>query len=389
MVDSISQNLTLQVLNLNILFQIQGLDGNPKTVGFFVGSSKTRLLCIEPLHIPIIKEAHVKVASAFQDYIRSSELAAHLDLYDGGYWRSLIVRSDNNTNNVMATVVMKPQNLTESEIENEKSKLAKFFQDGPGREANLTTLYFQRFPIDIGGGKKSESELVFGPPRISVELFGHQFHVGPLTFFPGNLHTAEKFMKLLRSQCSFVSGKNESSNFQSKKSKKLTLFDVGCGAGIHSILFSNKFHQCIGFDVSREAVDDAIYNAEIFGASNKCNFVAGPYVKTLPNFLRNLENEAGIGIVILNPGRLGIDRLVISQIRDCSLVKKVIYISSNPEGESFACFRDLCREVTKETKKNRYSLVPISKHFSLNFAVPIDAYPHSAHCQHAFVFTRH
>lgn len=167
----------------------------------------------------------------------------------------------------------------------------------------------------------------------------------------------------------------------------MTLLEVGCGAGIHSILLSNVFHHCVGFDSCD--VSDAINNAQTLGASNKCSFVSGPYLKTFPQYLRNLENEAANGVVILNTGRVAVDRELIGQIRGCSLIKKVIYISGKPEGDSFNCFRDLCREVTQETKKNKYSIVPISRHFVLTHAFPVDLYPHTNYCEHVLVFSRY
>ena len=320
-----------------------------------------------------------------QEYIGSSERTAHLEQNDGGFWRGLIVRS--GTKDLTATVLIRSDELSREEMETEKSKLGIFFGEGRGREAKLTSLYVQKFPVDLGGGRKSEPELIFGPGRIAVDLFGHQFHVGPNTYFPGNLPTEEKILKLLRSHINVNHVVEKSSNFvSSKKSKNVSLFVVGCGAGTYSILFSNNVRNCVSFDIS---VSDAKHNASIFGLTgDKCEFVAGNYVKTVPKYFRNLENEASLGIVILNPGRLGIDRLLISQIRGCSLIKKVIYISSNPEGDSFHCFRDLCREVTKETKKNRFSLIPISQQFWLQFSVPVDSSPHTPHCQHIFVFTR-
>jgi tRNA/tmRNA/rRNA uracil-C5-methylase (TrmA/RlmC/RlmD family) len=223
-----------------------------------------------------------------------------------------------------------------------------------------------------------------------VELFGHQFEIGPQTFFPSNLPTTEKLLKLLRplSKLKLEDTKNDLSTFSDRRrSKKVTLLEVGCGAGIHSILLANGFHHCVGFD--SHDVSDAINNAKTFGVSNKCSFLSGPYLKTFPQHLRNLENEAGYGVVILNPGRAAVDRELIGLIRGCSLIKKVIYISGKPEGESFNCFRDLCREVTRETKKNKYSIVPISRHFLLSHAFPVDLHPHTAHCEHALVFNRY
>ncbi len=75
-------------------------------------------------------------------------MPAHLELNDKGFWKSLVVMSGNNNENIMANVIARVEGLRENEIEAEKSKLEEFFRDGPGREANVKTLYFQHFPID-------------------------------------------------------------------------------------------------------------------------------------------------------------------------------------------------------------------------------------------------
>ena len=56
--------------------------------------------------------------------------------------------SGNNNESIMANVIARVEGMSEEQVLSEKSKLGDFFRDGPGREANVTTLYFQHFPID-------------------------------------------------------------------------------------------------------------------------------------------------------------------------------------------------------------------------------------------------
>lgn len=56
--------------------------------------------------------------------------------------------SGNNNERIMANVIAKVEGISEEQVASEKSKLEEFFRDGFGREANVTTLYFQHYPID-------------------------------------------------------------------------------------------------------------------------------------------------------------------------------------------------------------------------------------------------
>src|SRR5699024_2627780 len=49
-----------------------GIDGNTKTVGFFVGqpSLHDRVICVEPDQVVITKQSHIDIAAKFQRYLR-------------------------------------------------------------------------------------------------------------------------------------------------------------------------------------------------------------------------------------------------------------------------------------------------------------------------------
>ncbi|KAH6940254.1 hypothetical protein HPB50_026450 [Hyalomma asiaticum] len=79
---------------------------------------------------------------SFQEYIQRSPLAGCYESNFQGYWKHLVVRST-SAGQLMAIVVMHPQLLTPEELSREKEGLVEHFIHGPGRECNLTSLYFQ------------------------------------------------------------------------------------------------------------------------------------------------------------------------------------------------------------------------------------------------------
>nr|CAD7586336.1 unnamed protein product [Timema genevievae] len=120
-----------------------GVDGNPKTVGFFIGSpAKGSTVCVRGTNLINLKQSHKQAAQAYEDYIRISDLPACHDLYDGGHWRSFIVRST-SSGKLMATTVFHPQNMEHAAVEEEALKLREYFVHGAGAHINLSSLYFQ------------------------------------------------------------------------------------------------------------------------------------------------------------------------------------------------------------------------------------------------------
>uniref|UniRef100_A0A131Z2S6 tRNA (uracil(54)-C(5))-methyltransferase n=1 Tax=Rhipicephalus appendiculatus TaxID=34631 RepID=A0A131Z2S6_RHIAP len=91
----------------------QGPNGEPKTVGFLVGSPADldRVVCVSPEHIIVCKDSHKQVAKSFQEYIQRSPLPGCYESNFQGYWKHLVVRS-NSAGQLMAIVIMHPQQLT-------------------------------------------------------------------------------------------------------------------------------------------------------------------------------------------------------------------------------------------------------------------------------------
>ncbi|GIY04041.1 hypothetical protein CEXT_510591, partial [Caerostris extrusa] len=81
---------------------------------------------------------------SFQAYIRDSDKDVYNPENHSGYWRQLTVRTSNNSD-VLLIIVLNPQSLTENELEEEKTKLKKYYEEGPGSSCGITSVYFQLF----------------------------------------------------------------------------------------------------------------------------------------------------------------------------------------------------------------------------------------------------
>lgn len=89
----------------------RGPDGNPKTVGHYLGAWRDKnIVCVRSKHLKNIPEKHNQVAQYYEVLLRQSPLEPCLLFHEGGYWRELTVRT-NNQGHTMAIITFHPQEL--------------------------------------------------------------------------------------------------------------------------------------------------------------------------------------------------------------------------------------------------------------------------------------
>lgn len=161
-----------------------GVDGNSRTVGFFVGqpSLHRRVVCVEPDRMVISKQSHIDLAGSFQRYLR--EVSPALDYCqnygDAGHWRRLSVRS-NRLQQHMLTVNMHPQELTEQELAEEMDRLRRYFAG----DSRVSSLYFHT-SRNTRSTHSADSERYYhlaGSETITEQLFDRHFAISPSSFF--------------------------------------------------------------------------------------------------------------------------------------------------------------------------------------------------------------
>ncbi|XP_067128782.1 tRNA (uracil-5-)-methyltransferase homolog B-like isoform X1 [Centruroides vittatus] len=338
-------------------------DGNMKTIGFFIGSPAEykNVVCVSPDYLSNIKQSHKKVVQHLQNYINDSALDACIDL-KSGHWKNLVVRS-NIHDNLMAIIVMHPQNLSSEELENEKNKLRTYFTIGEGKECNLKSLYFQACPHTRCTHEQAPFELIYGEPYIVENVDDLKFRISPESFFQVNTAAAKVLFNTIL----------ELGNF----SENSTVLDVCCGTGAISLFIANNVRRTIGIESSSQAIEDALANAELNDIKNSTFFMKNAEA-FLPSLLSELYAEDLI--VVLNPSRGGLKNSVIKTLRDCKHLKKIIYVSCKPEGQAAENILQLCKP-PKRFEKATHPFTPV-------LAVPVDLFPHTKHCELVIVLQR-
>ncbi|GAB6027172.1 tRNA (uracil(54)-C(5))-methyltransferase -B [Chamberlinius hualienensis] len=340
-------------------FNVQiGVDGNPKTVGFYVGSWDKQMVIVPGNEIVISKKSHKKVALAFQEYIRASSHPTCLHFKDGGVWRLLRVRS-NDAGDLMAIVIVYPGNLTEAALLEEQEKLKEYFTNGPGKSCNLKSLYFQTSLHTRSTNEQSPYRLLFGESHLNETLNGLTFQISPESFFQCNKQAAEVLYDTIQDVAI--------------KDPSVSILDLYCGTGTIGLTMANNVKQVIGIEAVNQAVLDAQHNAKINGIDN-AKFYAGDAKTLIDDACKSLAAEDVV--VVVNPTRGGLSQNVIDAFRKSKSIHQLIYVSCQPEGLSLRDFERLCMP----------SWGGQGKPYTLRRAVPVDLFPHTYHCEFVLVF---
>lgn len=338
-------------------------DGKEKTVGFRVGKYKGGHTAVaNPLSCKHLSPASKRVVEGIQKYMDQSSLQFFDPVSHEGHWSLLTVRTTEGSD-VMATLQIHPQELTPAQIEEEKDKLRKYFSEGEGVSAGITSLFLQL----VGKGLKEKGfetnfHHVSGNSHITEDLLGLKFRISQDAFFQVNTKAAEVLFK--------------TAGEWAQVSSESILLDVCCGTGTIGLSLAQKVKMVIGVEMSQPAVDDAKVNAESNGITNT-KYICGKAEDVLNTVTHDIkESEKVIGIV--DPPRAGIHQRVIHAIRRCEGMRRLVFLSCNPYA-AWGNFVDLCRPVSI-----RYKGTP----FRLTKVVPVDLFPHTKHCELVLLFQR-
>ncbi|XP_067404508.1 tRNA (uracil-5-)-methyltransferase homolog B [Emydura macquarii macquarii] len=343
----------------------RGPDENLKTVGLYVGTGRARnIVCVRSNHLKNMPEKHKQVAQCYEEFLQQSPLDPCLLFHQGGHWRELTVRTNNN-GHTMAIITFHPQDLSQEELCTQKALLKEFFTRGPGAVCALTSLYFQESTMTRSSHQQSPYQLLYGEPHIFEEVLGLKFRISPDAFFQINTAGAEVLYQTI--------GK------LSPADKKTVLLDVCCGTGAIGLSLACQASKVVGVEVVEQAVEDARWNAAFNGISN-CEFHTGKAETVLLQFL-SLQEDVQPLVAVVNPSRAGLHYRVVRAIRNCKAIRTLVYVSCKPEGEAMRNFLELCCPPDPGKKLAGEPFTPV-------LAVPVDLFPHTMHCELVMLLTR-
>ncbi|XP_027790342.2 tRNA (uracil-5-)-methyltransferase homolog B isoform X3 [Marmota flaviventris] len=343
----------------------RGPDGNPKTVGYYVGTWRDgNIVCVHPNHLKNIPQKHNQVAQYYEVFLRQSPMEPCLLFHEGGYWRELIVRT-NNQGHTMAIIIFHPQELSQEELHIQKEAIKEFFIKGPGAVCDLTSLYFQECKMTRCSHQQSPYQLLFGEPHIFEDLLGLKIRISPDAFFQINTAGAEMLYRTVGE----LSGVNSNT----------ILLDICCGTGVIGLSLARHASQILGIELVEQAVEDARWTAAFNGITN-CEFYTGRAEKILPQLLKSKEDRQ-LMVAVVNPAHAGLHYQVVQAIRNCRAIRTLVFVSCKPHGETTRNIIELCYPPNSSKKL-------LGEPFVLSRAVPVDLFPHTLHCELVLLFTR-
>ncbi|XP_038631357.1 tRNA (uracil(54)-C(5))-methyltransferase homolog-B isoform X2 [Scyliorhinus canicula] len=212
----------------------RGPDGNPKTVGHYIGTGKGRnIVCTHSDHLVNMPEKHKQVAR--------------------------------------------------EEIRKHQKSLVEYFTTGPGAACELTSLYFQESAMTRCLHEESPYQLLYGIPYIFEEVLGLTFRISPDAFFQVNTEGAEVLYQTVRDLI--------------RASGDYIVLDVCCGTGAVGLTVCQGAARVIGIELIDQAVEDAQCNAVLNGIDN-CEFLKGKAEIVLPELLPSLEGAKFLVAVV-------------------------------------------------------------------------------------------
>ncbi|MFM7822333.1 MAG: 23S rRNA (uracil(1939)-C(5))-methyltransferase RlmD, partial [Bacteroidota bacterium] len=271
-------------------------------------------------------------------YVRNQALKHGYTFYNlknqGGLLRNLVIR--NTTLDEWMVVVV----FGENQEDNMQSLLDSIRQEFPW----INSLQY------VVNTKRNDSLhdqtpiLHSGQDHICEQLEQYRFRIGPKSFFQTNSEQALELYRITRNYANLTGGE--------------TVYDLYTGTGSIACFVSANANKVVGVEYVKEAIDDALLNANLNGINNTL-FFAGDMKDVLTKDF--IETHGKPDVIITDPPRAGMHPDVVTRILE-SGADRIVYVSCNPATQA----RDLILLASK------YDLVEMQ---------PVDMFPHTDHVE--------
>ena len=278
-----------------------GLDKNANPI---LGVYANRSHEIIPIKQCLIQnEDAEKIAKFIFDFIVRNKISVYNEKTGKGLFRHIVIKKGIKTNEIMCILVINGKNFSkENELVNElTSKFANI-------KAIVKNINMKNTNVILG----TENINLYGNGYIYDILGDFKFKISPLSFYQVNPIQAEKLYNIAIDKA--------------RISKNDVVFDLYCGIGTISLFMAKYAKSVYGVEIVKQAIDDAIQNANINSVENT-EFIAGDVEVILDDLINNRKIIPDV--VMVDPPRKGLDNTSINNILKIK-PKRVVYISCNP-----------------------------------------------------------
>jgi len=222
-----------------------------------------------------------------------------------------------------------------------------------------------------------------------VSLSGLKFRARPESFFQTNSTQAEVLVNAA------VEALKPLFEEKPTKQKKMVL-DLFSGVGVFGLTVAAKIpniSKVIGYEIVKEAVQDANENAILNNLSNRCEFYVRDLTKPGPLEGFDVDDDDDddeeenadclVEAVIVDPARPGCSKDILSEIRKLR-PKRIVYVSCNPDTQARDANilfgnEDEADDIDETKKHAKYALLSVA---------PCDMFTQALHVETVAVFDR-
>lgn len=190
-----------------------------------------------------------------------------------------------------------------------------------------------------------------GEDAIYEQMENLHFRIGPKSFFQTNSKQSYKLYCVAREFADIKGGE--------------VVYDLYTGTGTIALFMAEKASKVVGIEYVKEAIDDAVINAQKNSVTN-ASFFAGDIKDILNDDF--IKREGKPDVIILDPPRAGIHPSVAEVIVNAN-PKKIVYVSCNPATQA----RDLAL---------------MSDYYKITKVQPVDMFPHTHHVENVVLLEK-
>jgi tRNA (uracil-5-)-methyltransferase len=307
-------------------------------------------------HVPAVMK---KLCCVVREHVKASPFAVleRNRCARGGVWRLVMVRQSTKGELLLMVQIA-------SVADDVREQLGKAFVEAM-LAANLSVAsVFLQENDTTSDAAPADARLfhIHGRERLEMTQLGLRFEIGPLSFFQTNSATCELLYERALSWLRPAGG---------------IVLDICCGVGTIGLCAASRCKRMVGLELVPEAVVSARQNAALNGIAN-ASFHVGKAEHVLPKLLPELLAEEGENCEVcamVDPPRAGLHKDVLTALRECTQLSRMVYISCNPES--------LAEDVVKlcTPKDDEDPLMPVR-------AVAVDMFPHTVHCEMILLLER-
>ncbi len=282
-----------------------------------------------------------KIVVTIRKLCESLNVHAYDNRTGRGFLRHVLVRTAKN-GDVMVVLV-----TTKGDFKCRSIFLKKLLQAHP----EIKTVVRNINDTDKGLMLGEQSEVYYGDGSITDEVCGLRFRISPKSFFQVNREQTEV---LYRKALAFA-----------RLSGNERVLDAYCGTGTIGMIMAKHAKEVIGVESNRDAVRDAVANAEANDIRNIRFFAAdaGAFMD------KAAADGESFDVVITDPPRAGCSGKFLRSLLTLA-PERIVYVSCNPE----TLARDL-----HTLRNGGYKVKKIQ---------PVDMFPFTAHVETVTLLSR-